>query len=244
MKNFLRAIQFLTIIPVKPLCLADEKKMPLAAAYFPLAGLAIGLLLVGLHRVLLAAAAPALALNILPVAALVIITGGIHLDGLSDSADAFLSGKTKEEMLSIMRDPHAGAMGSIAVTVALLLKIALLSMVSLPLRETALILMCVLGRWAAVLTMCAFPYARKEGKASVFLNGLSPRRLAFSTSLALASAVILWHLNGVLVFLVAGAFAYLVGLKVRARIGGITGDTIGATVELTEIAVLCAVSLA
>ncbi|MFA5402572.1 MAG: adenosylcobinamide-GDP ribazoletransferase, partial [Candidatus Omnitrophota bacterium] len=166
------------------------------------------------------------------------LTGGLHLDGLSDSADAFLSGRSKEEMLNIMRDPHSGVMGVLSIICIILLKIGLLYSVPAPAKATALLLMCVLSRWSAVLAMFAFPYARQEGKAGVFIRGMTLKIFLISLISAFIFAFIIWQLKGLIVLVIVSGCAYLAARFTNRRIGGITGDTLGATIELTEIVTL------
>ena len=177
MNNFLLALQFLTILPIRvnpaPARMglvkdAGEKNMAYAAAYFPLVGLLLGAILVLVNALLGVLNIPLMTANIILVVALLIITGGMHLDGLSDTADALLSGKSKDEMLSIMRDPHIGVMGTISIISILFLKITFLFSINPSLIPTALILICVLSRWSLVFSLFLFPYARQEGKAKVF----------------------------------------------------------------------------
>src|SRR3990167_2862560 len=139
MTGFLLALQFLTVMPVK-IKEASEKKMAGAMIYFPFVGLLIGITLSGINALLLNLTFSPLATNIILVVILAGVTGGMHLDGLSDTADAFLSGKSRDEMLTIMRDPHIGVMGAISIISILLLKVGLLGYVSAPLKTTGMVL--------------------------------------------------------------------------------------------------------
>ncbi|MFA5403215.1 MAG: adenosylcobinamide-GDP ribazoletransferase, partial [Candidatus Omnitrophota bacterium] len=110
MNSFLLALQFLTVIPLKIKGVTEEK-LARATLYFPLVGLLIGLVLFQINLGLFILNFPSFTISIILIVFLAGLTGGLHLDGLSDSADAFLSGRSKEEMLNIMRDPHSGVMG-------------------------------------------------------------------------------------------------------------------------------------
>lgn len=237
MKSFLLALQFLTVMPVK-IKGVSEKKIAGAMIYFPFVGLLIGTTLTVINGLLMTLNFPALAANIILAVALIGITGGMHLDGLSDTADAFLSVKSRDEMLAIMRDPHAGVMGVISIASILLLKIGLLAAVAAPLKTTSLVLMCVLSRWSSVLAMFLFPYARKDGKARVFTQGMNLKIFALSSITVLISAFAIWQVKGMLALLITAGSAYLIGKFSSRKIGGITGDILGATIELTEIIVL------
>jgi len=167
----------------------------------------------------------------------------MHLDGLSDTADAFLSGKPKDEMLAIMRDPHIGVMGVISIISVLLLKIGLLAAVAAPLKATSLLLMCVLSRWSSVLAMFLFSYARKDGKAKVFMLGMNLKIFLFSLIAVFVFAFTIWRMKGLITLLIVAGCAYLIGKLANRKIKGITGDTLGAVIELTEIIVLFTVCI-
>lgn len=242
MNSFLLALQFLTIVPLK-IKEVSGKKIADAIIYFPFVGLLIGLALSGINALLSVLNFSPLAANIILVVALAGITGGMHLDGLSDTADAFLSGRPKDEMLAIMRDPHIGVMGVLSIISIMLLKIGLLTAAAQPLKTTALLLACVLSRWSSVLAMFLFPYARKDGKAKVFIQGMDLRIFAFSLFTVFIFAFTIWRSKGLFALLIAAGCAYLGGGFSHRKIGGITGDTLGATIELTEIITLFAVCI-
>ncbi|HTY45020.1 MAG TPA: adenosylcobinamide-GDP ribazoletransferase [Patescibacteria group bacterium] len=243
MSSFLLSLQFLTIVPLG-MKEADEKHLAGAAAYFPFVGLLLGLALAGIGALLGMLNFPALASGVILVVAWVGITGGMHLDGLADTADAFLSARPKEEMLKIMRDPHVGVMGVVSLISLMLLKVSLLVGLGLaPARTTGLLLSCVLSRWSAVLAMFLFPYARQEGKAKVFMEGMEPGIVLFASFTALIFSVAAWGLKGLLAFTVIAGFTCASGRFIANRIGGITGDTLGAVIELTETLALCMVCL-
>ena len=240
MASFLLALQFLTVIPIR-VREAGEKQIASSVIYFPLAGLLLGSFLAALNLLLTYLDFSYVALNIILVVALAIITGGMHLDGLSDTADAFLSGKPKEEMLNIMRDSHAGVMGVLSLVSVLLLKIALLSSMTGQSRIAALIMMCVFSRWSAVLVMFCFSYARDEGKAGVFMRGMNLKVFILSSVIVVICAALAWQIAALIVLLIIAGCAYGFGKFATKRIGGITGDTLGAGIELTEIITLLSV---
>lgn len=237
MKAFLFALQFLTIIPVKIKSL-DQGMIRRSMVYFPLAGLLIGSLLSGENYLLSFFPIKDTALNIILVISLIFLTGGIHLDGLADTADAVFSGKDKQEMLRIMRDPHNGSMGVLSLVSVVLLKIALLSSVLGTQKIPALLLACTLSRWSQVLIMFIFPYARQEGKAEKFMRFISGRVFIFSTVICVSLSFLIWAGKGVFLMAISAAIAYLTGKNIVKKIGGITGDNIGAINEVIESAVL------
>jgi len=242
MTSFLLAFQFLTTIPLK-IKEISEQRIAASVIYFPLVGLFLGLFLLGISNLLSYLGFSYLASNVILVVILIIITGGMHLDGLADTTDAFLSGKSKEEMLNIMRDPCAGTMGVLSLICIILLKISLLTSINILFRPHALVLMCVLSRWSVVPVMFVFPYARREGKAGVFIKGMNLKILVLSTSAVIICAILTWQINGLIALLIILGFACVIGKFVSRKIGGITGDTLGATIEMTEIITLLTVCI-
>ncbi len=237
MIHFLLALQFLTVIPVK---IKDVTKKQIAGSmvYFPAVGLLLGIILAGTGKLLYILGFEYLFINVILVILLIFLTGGIHLDGLADTADAFLSRKNKEGMLEIMRDSHIGVMGVLSLISIILLKISFLSSISTLSKIVSLILMCALSRWSLVLAIFLFPYARQEGKARVFIEGINLKIFSFATVITLVIAVATWGLKGLFVLLLVAICAYLAGKFIKRKINGITGDTLGALCELNELIVL------
>ncbi len=242
MKEFLSALQFLTIIPVRIKDM-DEHKLSRSMVYFPVVGLLLGLVLLGINSLFLNLNFAELPTDIILVISLAILTGGIHLDGLADTADAFLSRKNKEDMLTIMRDSHIGVMGVLALISVILLKISFLYSISIYSKIAALFLMCILSRWSMVFAIFLFPYARKEGKAKIFIQGINFKIFILATIITFACVFLLLRTAGVLVFIIVSIFTYLAGKFISSKIGGITGDTLGALCEINEVLILLTVAV-
>lgn len=242
MDSFLLALQFLTTLPLK-IKGVSEKKIASSMVYFPFVGLFLGLVLSGIYALLCILNLSALAANIILTVALIIITGGLHLDGLSDTADAFLSGKPKDEMLAIMRDSHVGVMGALSLIGIILLKIGLLSSISAPLKTISLLLMCILSRWSLVWAMFLFPYARQEGKAKIFTEGINLKIFILATVITLVCAILTWRLRGLLILGIVAMGVYAINKFINHKLGGITGDTLGATSEIVEVITLFSICL-
>lgn len=242
MKSFLLALQFLTIIPLR-LEKFKEQDLAESSKYFPLVGLLLGLILAGAYRLLLLLNFEPISINIIVVVLLVALTGGLHLDGLADTADALLSRKTKNEMLQIMRDPHIGVMGTLGLLCIILLKIAFFSSIDASLKTTALLLMCSTSRWTLVLSMFLSSYARHEGKAKVFMQGMNLKIFIIATIITLAICVLIYQLKGFIILLVIALITYLVNRFIKSNIGGMSGDTLGAVNEIMELAILFGLSL-
>lgn len=236
MGSFLAALQFLTILPIG--IRDDAKTLPRAMVYFPIIGLLLGMVLTGANHILELLNFNGLALNAILVVLLTTLTGGLHLDGLADTCDALLSGKDKETMLQIMRDPRIGVMGALSVICVILLKISILSSIDTSVKIVALVLMCILSRWSMVFTVFYFPYARQEGKAKVFTDGMSLKIFIAATIITLTCSIAAGGIKGLIVFGTIALGSYLIDKIISRRFGGITGDTLGAVNELAEIMVL------
>lgn len=240
MKDLLAAVGFLTILPLRATRGSELK--PAAVSMFPAAGLLLGVLLSVSGRALECLGVNDLALSTILVMTLMILTGGLHLDGLADTSDALMSGKGRDDMLRIMRDPHIGTMGVLALIASISMKITLLYSIGGALRMGAVVLMCVMGRWAMSVAIFLFPYARQGGKASVFVDGKRPRYAVISTAIALAAAVVIMGPWALLVSAASFIAAFLTGRIAACRLGGITGDVLGAIDEIAELATLFVVA--
>ncbi|MFA5099851.1 MAG: adenosylcobinamide-GDP ribazoletransferase [Candidatus Omnitrophota bacterium] len=237
MNKILLALQCLTIIPVR---IKNVKNRDLAGsvAYFPFIGFLLGCALAGAVNLGRHINFPDIGLSAIIVILLAILTGGMHLDGLADLFDALGSRKNREEMLAIMRDSHIGSMGVIAIAGAMILKTTLLLAAGTPLQAGSLIIMCVISRWAMVFLMYRFPYARREGKAKIYLDGINAHIFSIATAFTLAISFLVGQMQGIIVLGIAALFVYLTGKYLAKKLGGITGDAIGATNEITEIVCL------
>lgn len=241
MKSLFSALRFLTVLPIGK---EDGPPPPWAMAFFPVVGALLGLLLAGADRLLTAARFDPFAAAALVVVLSVGLTGGLHADGWADSADALFSGKGRAEMLEIMRDPRVGTWGALSLTCLLLVKTALLASIPDVHKAAALVVMTLSGRWSLVMGTFFFPYARAEGKAKTFASGITRGIFLTATIAALAGAALLGGPRGIALFGTAGVSAVLLARWIRGRIGGMTGDTLGALNEWTETAVLAAACVA
>lgn len=238
MSSFFFALQFLTVIPIKRAIAHDERKISYSPAYFPIVGLLLGVILSGINILLSYLHFNGIAASVILVIALAAFTGSIHLDGLSDTFDALLSGKSKDDMLRIMRDPHIGVMGVISIINVLLLKISFLFSIAPELRNISLILMCVLSRWSLVYGIYFFPYVRPEGKAKIFKDMINTKILFFATAICIFCAFFLLNLKGLLIFVTVACSSCLLCEFINKKIDGLTGDTLGALVEINEVLIL------
>lgn len=233
------ALAFLTVIPVR---LRDGGR-PLgdAAAWLPVVGALVGGL-AGLTRYYGEPLfGPAVA-SVLAVIVLVGVTGGLHQDGLADCADGLGVRGDRERRLAVMRDSAIGTFGALALIGWALLLVTALSTLSDADALRALVIAAIVGRWAALAQAAVAPQARPDGLGARFAVRRSTVALASATS-AGAAVLLLGLLHGLAVF-AAGAFvALLVTSWTRRALGGRTGDTLGATVAIVEVAV-CLTALA
>lgn len=242
--GFFTALAFLTTIPTpRP---GQAVEVPQAGVeayarsvpYFPLVGLLLGLILVGLDYVLGLAFQP-LAVSALLIAATLLLTGALHLEGLIDSCDGLLCAKSPEQRLEIMKDSRAGAFGVAGAGAILILRFAALASLPAGVRPQALLLAPILSRWAMAYAMAAFPYGRRgPGLGSMFKDYLKPRDTIYASILALVAVVAISQLAGLLAFAIAILATWLVARFALSRIPGLTGDVYGAINELVELAIL------
>ena len=235
MFNWISALQFLTIIHIRKTEF-DEEKLSNSVIYFPLIGMILGLILV-IANIVLSPVFPDIVTSTILVGLLAILTGGLHLDGLADTFDAIGtlgSGKNKEEMLKIMRDSSSGSFGVISLILIIVTKIAMLA--SFDSRNQVLLAMLVLGRWSMVLPMFLFKYAHaKEGKAKIFIEEMKLRKFILATLFTLIIIFLVLKLKGINLFLVTGFISLIISKFFSNKIGGITGDTLGAINEISEV---------
>lgn len=236
------ALSFLTILPLGPKGL-PERLAP-AALYFPLVGLLLGLALWGLDAGLREVFPVAVASAIVLVA-LVIATRALHIDGFLDSCDALFGAHTKERRLEILRDPHVGSFAVIGGACLLLVQWSSISSLPAGLRAEVLILFPCISRWAMLLAMTAFPYARAEGLGAAFQRGKSYLLALIGLAVTVAAAILFSGWAGVVFVFVGSAAAFVLGRWIARLLGGLTGDSYGAVNELVATAVLLtAVALA
>ncbi len=228
--NFLAAIGFLTIIPVPARAVKEDGNQIL---YFPLVGLFIGCLLIGVDYLL--SLTSQLEYRVVGDALfLTIITGALHLDGLADTADGFFSHRPKEEILKIMKDSRIGVMGVLALLFCILLKLAGIAAIIRTDSLIWLILAPALGRVAQVVGLVFVDHVSSE---KILAELFYQRGKYYLLLLCPLPFLIIFYLNVVLALASLGFFILLIfGLLIfcKNKIGGITGDTLGAITEIIE----------
>lgn len=238
--RFFIALQFLTIIPVRIKRTFGERELAQSMFFFPLVGAVIGFVLAGVQSAAILAFPP-LVVSVLLVMVLAVLTGGLHIDGLADTADALFSGKDREAKLRIMKASDIGAMGSAAVAMFLMMKVALLGSMEPRIIISVLILMPVAGRCGMLLPALASRYARtSDGTGRAFIGNLSAEVVLPSILITAVIATGLLQLVGLIALAITLVVAVLVGKLIALSVGGMTGDTLGAINEGCEIVFLAA----
>jgi len=239
--DFLEAVRLLTIIPI-PSRKAPTAGVVVGSAYFPLVGALIGGLLVLASKLLTRLWSAPLVSVILAVS-WVVLTGGMHLDGLADTSDAMLSRRTRTQKLAIMKDSSVGTFGALAVFCVLLLKASFLNELSMALQLQALALAPALGRWALVQAAFFYPAAREEGMGRFFSEHVRGRDFVVATLTVVGLAFLLLRFWGLAVFGGLWLMAALINRSFCKALGGLTGDTYGALCEISEVLALAMIAL-
>jgi adenosylcobinamide-GDP ribazoletransferase len=235
MKPFFAAISFLTILRVPRAWCGDERAIASSMIWYPVVGLLIGVLMALLDKVLCLLLPGVLVPSALLVIAMIAISGGLHLDGVADSADAFMSSRGKERMLEIMKDSRTGPMGALAIVSLLLLKFSMLASMVGDWRTPVIILMPMAGRVALVIKTVSLPYARNHGLATLtHAHSHKGQGVAAIGLFALTSSLLL-GLTGLWITVFSVLATGFFAIYCYRKIGGFTGDTLGATCELVEL---------
>ncbi len=235
-KPLLVALQFLTRIPVEFVKKPTDLEVAQSVLFYPVVGLFIGIILTVINANLYEVS-DFLRASIV-VIAWVVITGALHIDGLADSVDAWVGGLgDKEKTLAIMKDPNCGPMGVVSIVLLILVKFSVVASIP-PENYLLLIFVPVLARAVILLLFLSTPYAREEGIASeYFVLFLKKANIIVLIIVALLSLAIFQIQAMIVVSIVILLFAYL-RWQMTKRIGGFTGDTAGALIEITEVVVL------
>ncbi len=237
LKSFSAAISFLTVfrIPVRESIL-NEKDLAASFAFFPLTGAILGLIYWG-ATLLLAGRIPPLLLAVLTASLTILLTRGLHLDGLADFADGIWGGATPERRLEIMKDSRSGAFGVLALIMGISLKIASIHALIQVNHLAPLFIAPVFSRFAMALAAYRSTYARQRGLGKPFLEHIRQEHLAVAALFAGAAGMTV----GVYAFLYfASTLGCIMLFKSISKryLGGITGDVLGALNEACEIVIL------
>jgi adenosylcobinamide-GDP ribazoletransferase len=235
MKSLLLAFSFLTVFPVKLKEPPAEGDLGRAAAWFPLIGVMIGglgaLAAWGLRFVF-----PPFLAAVLTTGLWILMSGGLHLDGLADCCDGLLNASSPQRRLEIMKDPRLGTFGGIGLFLAILLKIAAIQVLPTGMIWFALPLAGALGRWL-LLPAGKQALARPGGMGADFASGLRPAAF-IGAAVPVLALTILGGWKACAAVLVCHLAAWGIFHASKSRLGGVTGDVFGLTVETAEILTL------
>ncbi|MCE1271264.1 MAG: adenosylcobinamide-GDP ribazoletransferase [Acinetobacter sp.] len=232
MTAFWIALQFLTVLPIELKTMPSAKQNGQAILFYPFVGLLIGLVLLGVSLILVK-------LPILLIASIILVlwislTGGLHLDGLADTADAWVGGfGDPERTLKIMKDPSCGPIGVLSLVAVCLLKFAALYVLLEQHLNTFLILVPMLGRSVPLFLFLTTAYVRDKGLGRSITDFI-PKKLTWTVFVITTTLLCVFKWLGLVTFIFfITVLFYLRALFIK-RIGGITGDTVGAAIELIE----------
>ncbi|MDR9865595.1 cobalamin-5'-phosphate synthase [Pseudomonas baetica] len=236
------ALQFLSSLPIRLPGMPEPEQLGRSLLFYPLVGLLFGLILWALNLVL--AGAPLLLHAALLLTVWVLLSGALHLDGLADSADAWLGGfGDRERTLTIMKDPRSGPIAVVTLVLVLLLKFAALLALIEQQQTMALIIVPLLGRAALLGLFLTTPYVRAGGLGQALADHLPRRAGWWALAVSALACVVIAGFKAIIALLVAvGVFVWLRHLMMR-RLAGTTGDTAGALLELLEMVVLVGLAL-
>jgi len=235
-RSFSHALQFLTRLPAPRIAVFDPDDLSRSALWFPVVGAIVGLIVA--EALWTGAQASPWIGALLALIAWVWVTGGLHLDGLSDIADALgVAHRSPERFLEVLRDPHIGAFGTIAIVLQLIAKLVLLAAVATPPALAAVVLIAAWARWGAIVwTVTVTPLATGTGER--FSWHIDRRAIVVEgVVLAVLSAWLAPLL--LLALLVVPAIAAFW----KYRVGGVTGDCLGAGIEVVETLLLLIIAL-
>jgi len=239
MRDFIIAFQFLTRFTIRSKNFElSKEELGRSMVCFPIIGMVIGSFLVLINFVL-GLFLPSLVVDGCIIVSLIFITHGLHLDGFADTIDGFAAGKTKKEILDIMSDSRIGAIGVIGIFCLLIIKFAIIHEMSIEVKNIALILMPVLGRWAMIMASASSNYAKdNNGLGKPFTDYVGTKEFVFATIITvLIGWALLLYKSIILILIVYLANLYILRF-VKKKIDGVTGDILGALCEVTEVLAL------
>ena len=236
----LLAVQTLTRLPApSPKRPPDARMLAWSAVFYPLVGALLG----GVGAAAYFCLGPVLPRSVVMLVILslwVLLTGALHEDGLADTFDAFGSRRSREDILRVLKDSRVGSYGALALILATLLRWQGLTLLDEELTTATLVAMQVLPR-AGIVPAAYLAGAATTGLGGAFAASLSPLPVVAAMSVGLGIAVLFGGTMTVFPALVAVAVAVLAAIYFKRRIGGVTGDCLGAAAQLQEVAIVLAV---
>jgi adenosylcobinamide-GDP ribazoletransferase len=233
--KFFTALKFLTIFPAPSKVQGSPEQLGRSIAYFPVVGLIIGIVLGG-AAYLLRFILPTPVIGALMVTGLVIMTGAHHLDGLMDTCDGMVAGRTREQRLEIMSDTRVGAFGIAGACLVLLLKYSVFSSTS---GMATLLLFTAVSRWALTGAILIFPSAKNSGSGYAVKQSSDLAGFITASLITLVACILLAGLvQGPLLMIGIMGLVCILGAILTSIYGGLTGDSYGAIVEIGEVMAL------
>ena len=238
--TFVLALQFLTRVPVSTDGIYSKERFAASVRHHPLVGVLIGATAAATYAAG-AAVYPTPVAILISTAAVILLTGGFHEDGLSDTFDGIGGGHARESALKIMKDSRVGAFGAIALLMVIAIKVAALSAMPPAMIVIGLVAAHGLSRWSSIVVIATSRYVREEGTAKPTAGGISRTGLVYASSIGLACLALLHFSLGPYaaaagtVGLVSGHV--LIRLFYEKKIGGYTGDCLGATQQVSELGI-------
>ena len=266
MKGFLLLLSFMTRIPM-PKIDYDEEKLGKSMKYFPAVGVIVGIILLFFCIVFTFVFKNLNYSTVLPLMIIVVIltdlitTGGLHLDGLADTFDGIFSYRSKHKMLEIMKDSRLGSNGALALILYFLIKFVLLYSLLIENQGGtifAILTYPVVARLCSVISCASSPYARGSGMGKTFVDNTKTKEVVIGALITIVySGVVLFCMMSsnfnyllpldifmksfavnLLIIAILGLFAYAFSKLIERKIGGITGDTLGALLEISSLVYL------
>ena len=238
--GFITALRFLTILPVPFYKHEGTDNLGRTLAYFPVIGAILGAILVVLNY-FFSLILPSSIVAVLLIIALVILTGAHHIDGLIDTCDALVAGKTYQERQAIMSDTRVGAFGITGICLLLLLKYVALSQV---ISLATLLVMPAISRWGMSYAIMAFPSAKNSGMGYAIKSQANRSGLIASTIITIFIAMIFTGLvKGLMLCAAALILMYCMAAVLNHKFHGLTGDNYGAVNEAGEALTLILIAI-
>lgn len=237
-KRFFLMLQFLTILPVRTRFEASPEDYGKGLVFAPAAGLVIGGILAGVFC-LLGFVFPCFIAAVFIIVSYIVLTGGLHLDGLGDTFDGVFSNRPKERILEIMRDSRVGTNAVLAIAAVLMLDAALLAGVGPSSAAKVIALMPVAGRIGSLIGAGSSTYARSgEGLGKSFIDCCGIKEIICGLVIYFAIFFIIAGTAGLVISVIPAICAYILVKLLGRKIGGATGDILGAVCELNQVAFL------
>ncbi|MDO8446899.1 MAG: adenosylcobinamide-GDP ribazoletransferase [Deltaproteobacteria bacterium] len=237
LRQFITAWQFLTIIPISRRIEVTAESLGRSMAVFPLVGLALGGILIALDYGFAHIFPPAI-VSALLFTSYIAMYGGFHLDGLADTIDGLAGGKDREHALKIMKDSNIGAIGVVVLVLLLLLKYTAIDSLPDGLRWEGLLIMPVIGRWTQVWMTYGSRYARENGLGRPFVEYVKERELVIASLITIVVSWLTLGVKGLLAVITTALIGLILKRFFDKKIGGITGDILGAGGEICELIML------